>query len=261
MVVPHTPCPVRRSKHAAPHALRAAPHAPCVPHEPHVLHAPHAFHVPHAPHALCAARAPRSTRCAQVAVVRVPHTLCSVGRTWRATCHAPHPVPRSQRTNSSTTTRRAIPLGKNQHNFLRELVPRLIRLGTNSSYFLSWFFHTGWAARTPRGAARAASRVRRMPRAVHGACAVLCTLHTCAVCCAPHAARRASLAPCHAPCATRWALCAAHRAQCVPHGKSLAAHSAARCTQHGTHLLLMLLYAMLCVVDLPSALSWAATSR
>ena len=78
-------------------------------------------------------------------------------------------------------------------------------------------FHTGWAARTPRGAARAASRVRRMPRAVHGACAVLCTLHTCAVCCAPHAARRASLAPCHAPRATRRALGAAHRARCVPH--------------------------------------------
>ena len=197
----------------------------------------------------------------------VPRSLWYVGRTPCAPWAA-HGAPRATRRtpcpdhSAPTAARpRAEPFRLEKPTyFLRELVPRLIRLGTNSSYFLSWFFHTGWGARTPRGAARAASRVRRMPRAVHGACAVLCTLHTCAVCCAPHAARRASLAPCHAPCATRWALCAAHRAQCVPHGKSFAAHSAARCTQHGTHSLLMLLRAMLCVIDLPSALSWAATT-
>ena len=95
-------------------------------------------------------------------------------------------------------------------------------------FFNHGFFHTGWAARTPRGAACAASRVRRMPRAVHGACAVLCTLHTCAVCCAPHAARRATLAPCHAPRVTRRALCATHRARCVRRCTPLAAPSAAR---------------------------------
>ena len=185
-----------------------------------------------AQHALCPGRC---GTCAAHPVLRGPHMARHVPRA------APRaPITAHQQQHDHAPSHSA---WKKPTYFLRELVPRLIRLGTNSYYCLSWFFHTGWAARTPRGAARAASRVRRMPRAVHGACAVLCTLHTCAVCCAPHAARRASLAPCHAPCATRWALCAAHRAQCVPHGKSLAAHSAARCTQHGTHSLLMLLRA------------------
>ena len=128
------PCAVR----STPRPMRCAPRPmrPVCPMSPHVLHAPHAFHVPHASHALCAARrkvctAPRALcparcgTCAAHPVLRVPH----VAR------HVPRAAPRAlitahRKQHDHAPSRSAC---KKTTSFLKELVPSLIRLGTNSS--------------------------------------------------------------------------------------------------------------------------------
>ena len=92
-------------------------------------------------------------------------------------------------------------LQKKQHNFLRELVPSLIRLGTNSSYFLILVFpHRMGCADPPRRGACC------FPRAPHATCCARCmrgAVHAAHLCRVLRTTCRAPCDACPMPCTAR----------------------------------------------------------
>ena len=206
---PHAPCAAR----STPRPMRCAP-------RPMRPVCPMSLTYPMRPmHSMCPMRPMHYAQRVHRAARAVPRSLWYVCRTpcapWAA--HgAPCATRRTPCPDHSAPTAarpRAEPFRLEKPTyFLRELVPRLIRLGTNSSYFYHGFPHRmGCADPTRRGACC-------LPRAPHATCCAWCmrgAVHAAHLCCVLRTTCRAPCVACPMPCAVRYTLGIVCRTPCT----------------------------------------------